>query len=75
MVQNQARVGDMGVEELILSATVIKIAVVDLTVLVDMIVQREFCLGKGLPINNDVIRFKSHRTAHADYNKVDDGRK
>ncbi len=60
MVQDQARIGDMGVEEFILSATVIQIAVVDLAVLVDMIVQGELGLGKGLPINNDVIRFESH---------------
>ena len=52
----------MGVEELILPAAVIKIAVVDLAVLVDVIVQGKFCLGKGLPINDDVVRFESHRS-------------
>jgi hypothetical protein len=38
MVQNETGIGDMGVEKFVLPAAVVEIAVVDLTVLVDVIV-------------------------------------
>lgn len=60
MVQDQTRIGDMGVEEFILPAAIVEVTVVDLAVLIDVIIQGEFGLGEGLPINNDVIRFESH---------------
>jgi hypothetical protein len=60
MIQNQARVGDVGIEQLILSTAVIEIAVVDLTVLVDMIVQCQLGLAEGLPVDNNIVRLKSH---------------
>ncbi len=50
----------MGVEQLILPAAVVEIAVVDLAVLIDMVVQRQLGLAERLPVDNDIVRFKSH---------------
>lgn len=61
MVQDQARVGDVGVEQFILPAAVVQIAVVDLAVLVDVIVQRKFGFAERLAVHDDVVGFESHR--------------
>lgn len=57
MVQDQARVGNVCVEQFILPAAVVQVTLIDLAILVDMVVQRQLGFVKGLAVDHDVIRF------------------
>jgi hypothetical protein len=48
------------VEEFILPAAVVEVAVVDLAVLIDVIVQRQIRLAEGLSVNHNIVRFEPH---------------
>jgi hypothetical protein len=50
----------MRVEQFVLPAAVIEIAIVNVAVLVDMVIEREFGLTEGLSVHNNVVRFQSH---------------
>src|SRR5713226_114298 len=55
----------MRVDELERPAAVIKPALVDLTVLVDVVIQHQVLLGKGLLVYHDILRFYRHLLALA----------
>ena len=54
----------MSVEQFVLPAAVVEIAVVDLAVLVDVVVQGQLHLAERLPIDHDIVRLKSHTALH-----------
>ena len=60
MIQDQAGVRDVGIKQFILPAAVVQIAVVDLTILVDMIVQRQLGFAERLAIHDNIVWFESH---------------
>jgi hypothetical protein len=62
MVQDETRIGDMRIEQFVLPAAVIEITVINLTVLIDVIVQSEFGLGECLSVDNDVVWLESHKS-------------
>src|SRR2546425_9513934 len=55
----------MRVDQLERPAAVIKPALVDLTVLVDVVIQHQVLLGKGLLVYHDILRFYRHLLALA----------
>src|SRR5678815_2462365 len=61
----------MGVEQLVLAAAIVQIAIVDVAILVDVVVERELDLAEGLAVDDDVVRLQSHSClSGADYSKV-----
>jgi len=61
MVEDQPGIGDVGVEQFVLTAAIVQIAVVDVAILIDVIVEGEFGLAERLAVHDDVVRFQSHR--------------
>jgi len=49
VVENEARVGDVSVEQFVLPAAVVEIAIVNLAILVDVIIQRQLRLAEVCP--------------------------
>jgi hypothetical protein len=61
----------VGIEQFVLPAAVVEIAIVDVTILVDVIVERQLGLAERLTVHDDVIRLQAHSCfSRADYNKV-----
>ena len=60
VVEDEAGIGYVGVEQLVLSPTEIDVAVIDRAVLVDVVVQRQFRLAELLPLHQNIIRRHAH---------------
>jgi len=60
MVEDQPGISDVRVQELILAAAIIEIAIVDVAILVDVIVEREFGLAERLAVYDDIVGLQSH---------------
>ena len=56
MIEDETGIRDVGVDQLVLPAAVVDIAVVDLTILINMIIQGQLRLAESLPVDDDVIR-------------------
>ncbi len=60
VVEDEAGIGNVGVEQLVLSTAEIDVAVIDRAVLVDVVVERQLRLAELLPLHQNVIRRHAH---------------
>ena len=60
VVEDEAGIGNVGVEQLVLSTAEIDIAVIDRAVLIDVVVERQLRLAEGLPLYQNIIRRHAH---------------
>ena len=60
VVEDKAGIGYVGVEQLVLSTAEIDVAVIDRTVFVDVVVQRQLRLAELLPLYQNIIRRHAH---------------
>jgi len=76
MVEDEAGIGNMGIEQLVLSTAEIDVAVIDRAVLVDVVIERQLRLAERLPFYQNIIRRYAHEhVLRAHYNKVGHYRK
>ncbi len=60
VVEDEAGIGNMGVEQLVLSTAEVDVTVIDRTVLVDVVIERQLCLAECLPLYQNIIRRHAH---------------
>ena len=70
MIEDEAGIGDMRVDQFILPAAVVDVAVVNGAILIDVIVERELRFVERLPVNYDIFRCQPHVVSGAHYSKV-----
>ena len=76
VVEDEAGIGNVGVEQFVLSTAEIDVTVIDRAVLVDVVVERQLHLAERLSLYQNVIRRHAHvYYSAAHYNKVDHRRK
>jgi hypothetical protein len=61
MVEDQARIGDVRVQQLVLASAIVEITIIDVAILIDVIVEGELGLAEGLAVHDDVVGLQSHR--------------
>ena len=60
VVEDEAGIGNVGVEQLVLSSTEIDVTVIDRAVLVDVVVERQLRLAELLSLYQNIIRRHPH---------------
>jgi hypothetical protein len=60
MVEDEAGIGNVRIDQFVLSTTEIDVAVIDRAVLVDVVVQRQLRLAERLPLYQNIIRRHAH---------------
>ncbi len=71
MIENETGIGNVGVEQLVLPAAEIDVAIINRTILVDVVVERQLGFAELLPFYQDIIRRYAHSiSSAAHYNKV-----
>jgi hypothetical protein len=60
VVEDETGIGDVGIEQLILSTAKIDVAIINRTILVDVVVERQLGLAELLPFYQNIIRRYAH---------------
>jgi len=60
VIEDEAGIGHVGVEQLVLSTTEIDVAVIDRAVLVDVVVERQLRFAERLSLDQNILRRLAH---------------